>query len=572
MQMESVRHLVGILNFSIFFRRILRLSIAIIMSSLIGCAALGPKEIQYGRIAYNTAIQRTTNDQLMMNIIRAKNSEHTLFFDVTEVNAAAQFQAQLTGAKTGIGARRGTSGGTLAGAVEQIGSMFQYQEQPNIRYQPLQGQPLVQQLVRPVDVDSIWFLSDSNWPLSSILSFTVNYISPNYKDHFAVLNAILQLDAWGALGMAAVKSKLTAPSTMSNDTLVLYLEPHHVEAKNEDELAQRRREILDLWIRLLRLYATVPQPSLKKTPIALKCDVATETRETLAAGNYLSNLQKRVASMDSEEVERHFQCLPKWIEIRTLPVKQDTEEIFMGPVMRTHSAMGILRTSVEEWAGSQIEFLPLKAYERIRNHQPKGAGFYILLYGERKHDLHFDNTAQSDQDRCTSARIEVEATIQMLSSSEIRDNNDSVMKSAENLCRADSLLDACGYALIDMCVTLKIKKDMLTDIVPYTYFGVDTPIDVNKITDMIIENRLAHLRRLILIIEDDSPPEQNGVNPFVSYDAVDDQDSHRKWYYIDNNDRISKDNFALLLDFFTIMAIPSQTPPLQPSISVGGVR
>jgi hypothetical protein len=43
-----------------------------------------------------------------------------------------------------------------------------------------------------------------------------------------------------------------------------------------------------------------------------------------------------------------------------------------------------------------------------------------------------------------------------------------------------------------------------------------------------------------------------------------------KWYSI-GNDAISKKNFALIAQFLIMQAVPSQTPPLTPSISVGGL-
>jgi hypothetical protein len=549
----------------IVVHRILRALAIGTIAGLAGCAALGPKEIHYGRTNYNSAVQTTTNDQMFMNIIRAKNAEPTLFVDVTEVISAASFQAQISGGATGIGAHQGSSGGTLAGTVGNISTSLQYQDQPTIHYAPLGGQPLIQQLVRPVDVDSIWFLSDSDWPLSSILTFTVNYLSPNFEDHFSALNAILQLDAWGALAIAAVKSDLIQPPSQNDDALVLYLEPNHVRANKSAELGKRRKDVLDLWIRLLRLYEGTPQGSWGKTPAAPSC----ETSETLAKNLYA--LQKRVASMELAEVNHFFQCLPNWMELRTAPIKStaETEGKLLAPVMRTRSALGILKTSVEEEEGSQIEFLPFKTYEKIRDRQPKESDFYILLQGERKgerkndRDLH--NPEESGADRCAEWS-EVAKAIQMLSANS-RDN-EPALRNAENLCRDGAVLDKCGHVFMDMCVTLKIQNDLLSGVIPYSYYGVDSPMDVDNFTHVKMENRLAHLRRFILIIEDDSPPERNGINSFVSYQAIDDRTGRNTWYYIDNNDRISKNNFTLLLEFFTIMAIPSQTPALQSSYSV----
>ena len=80
-------------------------------------------------------------------------------------------------------------------------------------------------------------------------------------------------------------------------------------------------------------------------------------------------------------------------------------------------------------------------------------------------------------------------------------------------------------------------------------------------TDFIKGNeRLGRLRRYILIIHDEAPPSNAYVSHF----------DHGEWYYIAAEDEISQKNFDLVTLFLTMMAIPSGTAPLTPSISVGG--
>jgi hypothetical protein len=55
--------------------------------------------------------------------------------------------------------------------------------------------------------------------------------------------------------------------------------------------------------------------------------------------------------------------------------------------------------------------------------------------------------------------------------------------------------------------------------------------------------------------------------PENAYVAVYDKGS---WYSIPIDDKVSKLNFALLAQLMTMQAIPSPSPPLTPSLSVGG--
>jgi hypothetical protein len=73
--------------------------------------------------------------------------------------------------------------------------------------------------------------------------------------------------------------------------------------------------------------------------------------------------------------------------------------------------------------------------------------------------------------------------------------------------------------------------------------------------------RLGTLRRYILIVVDDHPPQ---ADAYVSYT------DGRRWYYIERDDEISEKNFQLLSLFITMMAVPPSTQPLSPVINVGG--
>jgi hypothetical protein len=76
-----------------------------------------------------------------------------------------------------------------------------------------------------------------------------------------------------------------------------------------------------------------------------------------------------------------------------------------------------------------------------------------------------------------------------------------------------------------------------------------------------VNRALGLLRRYVLIIMADAPPADAYVAHF----------DRGVWYYIDGNDVTSQKNFDLISLFVTMMAVPSTTPPLSPTISVGGM-
>ena len=86
------------------------------------------------------------------------------------------------------------------------------------------------------------------------------------------------------------------------------------------------------------------------------------------------------------------------------------------------------------------------------------------------------------------------------------------------------------------------------------------------------ERTLAHSRRYMLIIQDDNPaPATAYVATKMDIVMTENGQSVKKtqYFYIDGNDYVSQTNFALFVQFLTIQSIPSQTPPITPSLNVG---
>jgi len=537
-----------------------RAIVVAVTAAVSGCQAFGPSAIKNGRTEYNKIIHSTSMQQVFMNVVRAHRDEPMFFMDVTEVDAQLTASAQLQ-----VGASR--SGGQDIGFYPQntgsVQGTLQYQEQPTIRYAPLQGQPLIIQLSSPIGVEHLANASDSSWPLPPLLTFTVNYITPNYLDTYSVLNALFKLYDYGAIALVAAKSGMTSghsedvkgarestQSTISGaDSLLIYLEPDNILAKNVTALAQKRKDILHLWVRLVRFYIRFPQPDFSIDPEA--ADQAELYRRcTMDRSSWndkeLGALDGEVERLTEEEVGTYLGCLPKWIELRTVPIppsaqgqsrkaltaqrppsaSQDgaiaqhkpagpeqeptaSRSGFVGaPLLRTRSAGGIMRAAAED--AHLIEFLDRKRYdaiqERQRNCSP--STFYTLIAQELKGSLE---------------QLE------------------------ENLQTDKGIIEEVSEWVRTHCNTGDL----------YTYYRSENVADYAQLQH---ERILAHLRRFLMVIEDKEPPKDS----FVSYQH------DGRWYYIDAKDDVSRRNFALLSYILSVMAAPSQTPPLTPTLTVGG--
>lgn len=232
----------------------------------------------------------------------------------------------------------------------------------------------------------------------------------------------------------------------------------------------------------------------------------------------LRSLERKLASINrGSELDKFRSCLPNFIELRTMPLMPDklhgTGIVSGAPLMRTYSALGILKNATEP-PNPKIAFVSPEKYQEINsypwNQQYRTrSGFYTLLRNDENPD---DNVDFKDDPALKKIEQEVESWLWL-------PRRDPVFVYEPKF--ADTLGD-----------------------------------------DYIKGNRrLGLFRRYILIIEDDQPP----INPAYVVHA-----EHGKWYYIDGHDEISRNNFTLISLFLTMMAVPSTTPPISPTISVGG--
>lgn len=215
---------------------------AILLSA---CSTVGVTSIDHGRTPYNVVIQDTAKEQTLLNIVRVSRSESPLFLDVTEVDQVNTVSGSISGGPSGIGAtanRSSASAGTLAGLVGAVTGAASYQEAPTVRYIPLAGQPLIAQVSTPINPEALANLFTSDWPPVAILDLGVDRITPGWADYDVAVNAIAELDAYGAIIVTATPSEdkdkavhfrgltFQASQPPVKDSLTIYREDRNIAA------------------------------------------------------------------------------------------------------------------------------------------------------------------------------------------------------------------------------------------------------------------------------------------------------------------------------------------------------
>ena len=171
-----------------------------------GCQLVGPRTVDIGRVHYNAVIQRTGNEQMLLNLVRLRYSDTPFFLQVASISTAFEFK---TGANVGIGVSPGTY--LFGGDVELA-------EQPTVTYTPLEGEQFVKSVLTPIDLATVLLLYHSGWAIDRLLRITVQEMNdvpnapsasgptpktaPEYETFLGVAEALRELQSRGDISLA----------------------------------------------------------------------------------------------------------------------------------------------------------------------------------------------------------------------------------------------------------------------------------------------------------------------------------------------------------------------------------
>jgi len=191
-------------------RRRLTLHCAVMAIALVlpGCASVGPRSLPADRFDYNAAIASSTNEQMLLNLIRLRYSETPVFLDVSTVIAHYQFDAHAQlGGEVGFSGAAGAPGDSFV--APQLGGSWS--ERPTITYVPRSGAKFIRSLLTPISPLAVIGLMQGNWPVEDVVwgvVRSINGVAPRSAttgqwnpDYGRMLDALAQLQRAGALGL-----------------------------------------------------------------------------------------------------------------------------------------------------------------------------------------------------------------------------------------------------------------------------------------------------------------------------------------------------------------------------------
>jgi len=135
---------------------------------LCGCTVVGPASIESGRLKYNEAVQTTSDQELLLNIVRLRYRDTPAMLQIASINTQFNLESRLNAGTTLVPSR--AENYNLSGTQS-------YFERPTVSYRPVVGQAFIKQMLEPIDDDKLTLLYNAGWPVDALFGLTVQSIN-----------------------------------------------------------------------------------------------------------------------------------------------------------------------------------------------------------------------------------------------------------------------------------------------------------------------------------------------------------------------------------------------------------
>jgi len=154
------------------------LAIAAVAPLLLGaCSSFGPRTLQQSRLEYNETVKSTTEEQLLLNIVRLRYTDTPSSLAVSAI--AAQFErTQAVGLTPFFTAAGGDINRSFTSVLPQAQILMA--DRPTFSLTPLDDQDFTRKLFTPLPLDAIIYLAKTTWPISTVFRLyleNLNWVS-----------------------------------------------------------------------------------------------------------------------------------------------------------------------------------------------------------------------------------------------------------------------------------------------------------------------------------------------------------------------------------------------------------
>lgn len=141
--------------------------LAVAAFMLSGCS-LGSRSLLTSRSDYNHAVQRSADEQMLLNLVRLKFRDSPMFLAVSSVVSQMSYTANLSGT---------SNFAALTKPSGSLSSSLGFSESPVVTFSPLEGEQFTKQLLTPIALERITLLYHSGWSVERLLRICVQRLN-----------------------------------------------------------------------------------------------------------------------------------------------------------------------------------------------------------------------------------------------------------------------------------------------------------------------------------------------------------------------------------------------------------
>ena len=147
--------------------------------ALAGGCALGPRSVEQNRLRYNEAVKTTTEQQLLLNIVRLRYIDTPSSLSITTIADQQEIVAGLKAIPFFTADAVGNSFGGFRGSVLPQAELSGA-NRPTLSYTPLDDTEFTRRLFTPLTLEGAAYLGKTTWPISTVFRLyleNLNWVS-----------------------------------------------------------------------------------------------------------------------------------------------------------------------------------------------------------------------------------------------------------------------------------------------------------------------------------------------------------------------------------------------------------
>ncbi|MFK7988842.1 MAG: hypothetical protein AB8I08_22680 [Sandaracinaceae bacterium] len=156
----------------------LRACAPLLVCLLVGCSHIAsPEGLPRMRADYGESLTRSSNEQLLLNLVRLRHLHVPQFLEVTAIATQSSVRHQSGAGVRGNLGRSLTEGGRPEFASPSLGGDVRITERPTVSYGPLSGEAFSRRLARPLQLGPMYALVNAGWRIDRLMACCVARIN-----------------------------------------------------------------------------------------------------------------------------------------------------------------------------------------------------------------------------------------------------------------------------------------------------------------------------------------------------------------------------------------------------------